>query len=637
MQSRRGTRRYRRHLEAIHLLVLLLRANNTSCALALTTPTPSACSRGGSRILLSGDCRRHRNHKATPLSTGGRFCRWTNHDRCHLLFAKDSNVEDEDDVPVPNNKNDNDGNSKPNILQMINPFRAGKNLRSTVESAIDLATAITNEPASRLSPDRRSIYYNYYIDDQLGLSDDPKYDSSPASSWLSSADEDYRPEVLVVGAAGSLGRVLVKRLILENKVRVRVLVRDLYSTTLNRLGTGVTYCQGDLNDMESLEYALTDVDKIIFCAGGDREEGSDGKGEEADEEWDALNSLLDQRSKNAQVIDGVGLRNLLHAYQNIRYSDYGTSQAAKRVLFKFRKRPADFGLFGIDDGSIDGNTNNDIEDDEERGYSVAATLSQCNWKTNKFGHGVFHGKVIGRNGEAAIASARLRSRSDPEQGIDLRSGGFAGLICRVCSSGGVYEAFVRTEAYDRLGIEYVCEFKTSSKPPSNNGDENTSRNKWNTVRLEFSHFRPRMRQFQAEESEDAQRIKKALGESDIPSFTGRDIRQLGFRYRCENNPFSWSDESNSGWSTFYLALDYIKVYRGTPEPEFVYLSDARIPPVVTDAMVKHDLHRLDSPSSEASTSSYSILEVNEDKMDRIPAETYWKYMGEEMIKQSGLR
>ena len=55
----------------------------------------------------------------------------------------------------------------------------------------------------------------------MELKDDPKYDSSAAPS-LSSSDEDYRPEVLVVGASGALGRVLVKRLLLENKVRVRV-------------------------------------------------------------------------------------------------------------------------------------------------------------------------------------------------------------------------------------------------------------------------------------------------------------------------------------------------------------------------------------------------------------------------------
>lgn len=556
-------------------------------------------------------------------------------------------------------KKKNEGKSKPSILEMINPFNAGKSLRNTVNSAFDLASAITNDPASRLSPDRRSIYYNYYLDDQLGLGglelkDDPKYDASTASSWLSSSDEDYRPEVLVVGASGALGGVLVKRLLLENKVRVRVLVRDLYSSTLNKLGTGVTYCQGDLNDMESLEYAVTDVDKIVFCAGGKKLQGG-GAGDD-EQEWDALTSIFDQRSKEAQMIDGVGLRNLLHAYQNVRHADYGTSQAAKRVLFKFQKRPADFGLFGIDDGSVDGNTSRDDDldsgdssggsvDDDTRArnvrtpYSVAATLSQCDWKANKFGHAVFAGKV-GRYGEAAVASARLRSRSDPEQGLDLRSGGFAGIVCRVCSDGGVYEAFIRTEAYERLGVEYVCEFKTSSKSPPSS--ENTSRTKWSTVRLEFSDFRPRMRQFQSEEGEDAQRMKQALGKSDIPPFVGRDIRQLGFRYRGKSNMFSWSGSSSASWSSFYLALDYIKVYRGQPEPEFVYLSDARIPPVVNDAMVRHDLHRLEAAPSESSSASYSIIDekkakkMNED-MDRSAEETYFKYMGEEMIKQSGLR
>jgi hypothetical protein len=452
---------------------------------------------------------------------------------------------------------------------MINPFNAGKSLRSTVESAIDLASAITNNPASRLLPDRRSIYYNYYLDDQLGLSgvelkDDPKYDSrtAPSSHWLSQSDDDYRPEVLVVGAAGALGRVLVKRLVLENKVRVRVLVRDLYSSTLNKLGTGVTYCQGDLNDMESLEYAVTDVDKIVFCAGGRRHLEGDGE----DEKFEAM---LDQRSRDAQMIDGAGLRNLLHAYVNVRNADYGTSQAAKRVLFKFQKRPADFSLFGIDDGSVDGDV--DSGDLERSLYSVAAATSQCDWKSNKFGHGVFVGKVRW-DGVCAISSARLKSRSNPSQGVDLRSGGFAGLVCRVCGDGGVYEAFVRTEAYERLGVEYVCEFKTSSKSQTD-GADGISRAKWLTVRLAFADFRPRMRQFQSQEGEDAQRMRQALGKSDIPPFMGRDIRQLGFRYRGKSN---WSGATS--WSKFYLALDYIKVYRGQPEPEFVYISGNYLKP-----------------------------------------------------------
>jgi hypothetical protein len=69
----------------------------------------------------------------------------------------------------------------------------------------------------------------------------------------------------------------------------------------------------------------------------------------------------------------------------------------------------------------------------------------------------------------------------------------------------------------------------------------------------------------------------------------------------------------------------------------VYLSDARIPPVVNDAMVNHGLHRLVT-STFGSGASYSIIDEGmANTANGIAAETYFKYMGEEMIKLSGLR
>ena len=65
---------------------------------------------------------------------------------------------------------------------------------------------------------------------------------------------------------------------------------------------------------------------------------------------------------------------------------------------------------------------------------------------NAFNHAVFVGKVL-ESGEAAVMSTRLRSREEPDIGIDLSSG-FGGFILRVCSDGGTYEAFVRTELYE---------------------------------------------------------------------------------------------------------------------------------------------------------------------------------------------
>jgi hypothetical protein len=312
------------------------------------------------------------------------------------------------------------------------------------------------------------------------------------------------------------------------------------------------------------------------------------------------------------------------------------SQTAKRVLFKFRSTSADFDLFGVDNGLMrerseagDGEISYSYNmQSQNKSYQTTISQSQSSWIENKFHHGVFTGQV-GRFGEAAIASVRLRSRNDPSEGLDLRSGGFAGFVCRIVSSGGVYEAFIRTEAYERLGVEYVCEFRTASKPPLLNNSDNTSRDKFSTVRLDFSDFRPRMR------PDAKEKAKEALGLNEIPRFVGKDVRQIGFRYRGKNNSFGrTSFASNSNWSNFYLALDYIKLYRGQPEPEFIYLSDARIPPVLQDGMVRDDIHRL------VSSSPPKIIDREEDvpeETDRSAEETYFKYKGEEIIKQSGLR
>lgn len=534
------------------------------------------------------------------------------------------NTEPDNQSSSTKQNSNNDNNS---LLNIINPYRAGKSLRSTVESAIDLASAITSSsPASRLSPERRAIYYNYYLDDKLGLSTAELKDSTQrpttASEWLSSSDTDTRPEVLVVGATGELGRVLVKRLLLENKVRVRVLVRDLYSSTINKLGTGVTYCQGDLGNMESLEYAVTDLDKIVFCAGH----------ESSTRATDLTNGVnvndLVQRSQEAEKVDSHGLRNLVHAYLNVRHADYGTSQTAKRVLFKFRSASADFDLFDVTE-SIG------VADSANSRYRNTQTshAQKCSWKENKFSHGIFTGQVT-RYGEASVSSVRLRSRNDPNEGLDLQSSGFAGFVCRICSNGGVYEAFLRTEAYERLGVEYVCEFKTASKSPKMHNDDNynTSRDKFCTVRLDFSDFRPRMRP----DAMNKVKQRALLNLSDIPRFVGKDVRQIGFRYRGENNsPIRSSAPTSiasSNWSKFYLALDYIKLYRSQPEPEFVYLSDARIPPVLQDGTVRDDIHKL-----ELSSTVPNIDRDLGNMVGRSAEETYFKYKGEEIIKQSGLR
>ncbi|GAX18611.1 hypothetical protein FisN_10Hh182 [Fistulifera solaris] len=562
---------------------------------------------------------------------------------------------------------------RPNLLDKLNPFKAGQNLRKQIDTAL---TSI------KTSDELKSSIY--YLDDRFTNFQDG------TSSLGRLVEDDYIPEILVVGATGEIGRLVVKRLLQEGRSRVRVLVRDLYTQTLNMLGTGVTYCQGDLNNIESLEYAVTDVDKIIFCTNPPRadedefqekfrefmEENLDDdqmmtdsgaprlaeKGTASDREWEQMESVLEVRAQLAKQVDLIGLNNIVQAFLNVRHSDYGTSQAAKRSLFKFQGRPEDFNLFSLDEEDVENASEgaasgdlgydpddfsdiyDDFEDDDddyvEKLYESeiekrkdASVKMQTQWIRNQFGHGVFVGRVPkpseGRSGgEAAITSSRLRSRQDPENGIDLGAG-FGGFIVRVCSDGGTYEAFVRTKEYYDNGIEYVCQFSTASKSQTS---KNKSRNKFVTVRLPFENFRP---------VQQTEKVTKDI--NAVPVFQGSDVRNIGFRYRSSSNPLKTKLERGE-WSSFYLALSYIKLYKSQPEPEFVYLSDAQIPPVVQNSMIRHEARQLALAGSNDDVNTVKLLDdstfqtLAKDGAGRLnsPEETYYKYRGEEIVRNSGL-
>uniref|UniRef100_A0A7S3VCL8 NAD(P)-binding domain-containing protein n=1 Tax=Chaetoceros debilis TaxID=122233 RepID=A0A7S3VCL8_9STRA len=699
----------------------------------------------------------------------------------------------EDNVQSPPKDDGNKSNSKSkkdgkNILSLlsnaVNPYKAGQTLRQTLTNVIS-NTVPTRPP---LSPEERSIYY---LDDRfmeesssnsggggggtggdnsnaivsqgaLAFAQRTGTNSGTAGSTdvLSLLNESennndgYIPEVLVIGATGAIGRLVVRQLVRSPKFRVRVLVRDLYSQTLNMLGTGVTYCQGDLGSVESLEYAVTDVDKIVFCAGpprrdeddfkskfeefvkenlsqSDGSEGDDDGEEEVNQEveyFQLMTDTLEVRAKLAQQVDDVGMQNLVRAWCDVRHADYGTSQAAKRSLFKFQDREEDFYLFDInvdddDDDDYDdydsnyqevesntkkdttvtakkvnmGNRGNDNDgydddygddkyedtygDDKYKDYDEAyessssnssptspktitpasvSVQSQVAWIKNQFDHGVFVGKVPSAlNGsvgsEASIISSRLRSRDDPEQGTDLRSNGFAGFVCRVCADGKTYQAFIRTSDYETYGIEYVCSFETATKP-SKGG--NKSMNKFMTLRLPFADFKPVIRKQVKSPSSSAGSV--SMDEKRF-RFIGKDVKQIGFRIDSAENLITFQDRYNAKkrfqpkWVKFYLALCYIKVYRSQPEPEFIYLSDSRIPSTLKNGMVRHDIRRIqsvDSQQKEGSSSSSSegvggagdsifdeaeAKRVLENPKDRSGEELYYKYRGEEILKNSGLQ
>lgn len=240
------------------------------------------------------------------------------------------------------------------------------------------------------------------------------------------SDEDQPPEVIVVGATGETGRVITRKLILRG-YRVRVLVRDLFSKTLDILGTGVTYVKGDLDDYDSLLEATADVDKVI-CAVGVRD------------------------PVDAEKVEYEGVANLIRAFQDSRVQIYGRAEATKLVLYKFG------------DSNHLAKWKRVVPDHGEEG----ARAPHVNFKSTAPNRVAFMGHIYSKyTGLAEIRTIPSR--------INLR--GFSGLVLRCIGDGKNYFVVLRTGEGVRAGVDYVAEFKSHSK-------------KWESVRIPLSEFKP---------------------------------------------------------------------------------------------------------------------------------------------------
>jgi uncharacterized protein YbjT (DUF2867 family) len=399
------------------------------------------------------------------------------------------------------------------------------------------------------------------------------------------ADTEFVPLVLVIGATGRMGRLIVRKLVLQG-FRVSVLVRSLSSETLNLLGSGVSYSYGDMTDYRSLLDAMEDVDRVIFAADA-----------EDDEELD-------------------GLQAVLRSFQDTRTFMYGDAESTKLSLFKMR-RDRDFNRWRVEASSGD----------------VASRLQSAGggpkpstvlWKrSGAHRNGVFVGRVFDTYLGAAVigcslsglllgatpvtfgaveaaapaslpASEAVERRVDVTDGkaytraefideyggtrqwdvakpaptaaaggrgeaeiegeldrvvaaaaaaeVPLNLGEYSGLVIRAISDGKKYTAVLRTPEYARSGLEYHADFTATA-----------ATKRFDTVRLPFSTFVP---------VRDGRRVL------DAPELDRRQLVGLALAfYPQRNNPSQTTGE-------FYLSVANVKAFRKRDEPEIIYISDA---------------------------------------------------------------
>ncbi|GBG88070.1 hypothetical protein CBR_g46441 [Chara braunii] len=249
--------------------------------------------------------------------------------------------------------------------------------------------------------------------------------------------------VLVAGATGRVGRVIVRKLLLRG-YNVKALVREADAATKEMLPTSVEIVEGDLGDPATLKAAVAGCTKVICCV--------------------AARSVL---SGDLARVDHLGVYNLSKALLDLNHElaqrRAGRSSKSKLTLFKFSKTAAE---------TMDGWELREGRTEYDQVASRFDGGMDASLEYGESGNGVFSGFVFTRGGYVEMH----REFRVPD-GSSLRR--FEGLLLRVCGDGKPYSLILETAADGEESSErkqYFARFNT--------------RLGYSRVRIPFSLFRP---------------------------------------------------------------------------------------------------------------------------------------------------
>lgn len=134
---------------------------------------------------------------------------------------------------------------KPDKEQLpLDPVELGRRSRQAVDEIWKQVTRLSSPTSS------------------FSLDQDPNLDTSTDNFVTPQAEFT---NVLVVGATGKTGRILVRKLLLRG-YGVRVMVRSEDASVKDRLPANVEIMQGDVGSLEDCEKAVDGMDKVRAAA-----------------------------------------------------------------------------------------------------------------------------------------------------------------------------------------------------------------------------------------------------------------------------------------------------------------------------------------------------------------------------------
>ena len=342
--------------------------------------------------------------------------------------------------------------------------------------------------------------------------------------------------VLVVGAAGRVGRVLVRKLLLRGYT-VKALVRK--QEDAEAMPTAVQTHVGDVSDSDVMERAVAGANKIVYCA--------------------RAKTLVSGELGN---VDELGVRTAVKSLQDynnaLAIRRAGRSSKTKTMLTNFVKHKDVFEDWTVDETRL-------VDPGDGRWQAAAEVAQRVSFgpgaedeegKRSKYP--LFDGFVFSKTGVAQISAAIEDLGSGDARGeVALRE--HDGVLLRLRGDGKRYSVSLREPGVE--GRTFIAPFTTTGK--------------WQIVRIPFSQFRP----------EVFNRVYNAGGDStDTDAALGAPmdlnaLERVGLRFEARNQSTSraqstgWMDEINSrSQNSFGLELEYIKLLPRGEETDFILVS-----------------------------------------------------------------
>lgn len=379
--------------------------------------------------------------------------------------------------------------------------------------------------------------------------DEAKYDAVYSADLLAGDDltEYETPNarfttVLVVGAAGRVGRVLVRKLLLRGYT-VKALVRKESDREI--LPDKVQAYVGDVSDAKTLELAMSGVNKVVYCA--------------------RAKTFMASELAN---VDSEGVRVAAKALQDYNNSlasrRAGRSQKSKQMLYSFAKFRDVFEDWTVDETRL--------VNPEDGRWQAAAEVAQrvffdkeekdaSDSTDGRSPYPTFSGYVFAKTGVAQISCAcDALGSGDAAGAVVLRD--HEGVLLRLRGDGKRYSVVLSEGGVE--GRTFIAPFATTGK--------------WQIVRIPFAQFRP----------EVFNRAYNSGGDAEVDAVAPVDLNaidRIGLRFEARNQSRSGSSGSNGAgapeWmseldapsnNSFELELEYVKALPKGEETDFVLVS-----------------------------------------------------------------